>query len=239
MPTSPIPARPLFAEPTFGTRRNRTSLRAAALAIALVAAVAPVRALAARIEGVEFAERVDLGDTELALHGLALLRYRVIFKGYVAALYLEPAVSAEEVLSDVPRRLEIEYFWSIPATGFVRATFEGIEKNVDPATWRALQPRVERFSRLYADVGPGDRYQLTYLPGRGTELSLNGRPRGVIEGADFAAALFSIWLGQEPFDESLKEQLLEGTAAARQTRVAPACPQGESGAKGAECSPGT
>ncbi len=209
------------------------------LLLALVVAVTPVRVLAARIEGVEFAERVDLGDTELALHGLALLRYRVLFKGYVAALYLEPAVSAEQVLSDVPRRLEIEYFWSIPATGFVRATFEGIEKNVDLETWRALQPRIERFSRLYADVRPGDRYQLTYLPGRGTELALNGRPRGVVEGADFAAALFSIWLGQEPFDASLKQQLLEGTPAARQTRVEPACPREESGEKEAECSPRT
>jgi hypothetical protein len=61
---------------------------------------------------------------------------------------------------------------------------------------------------LYVDVQPGDRYSLTYIPGRGTELALNGEPRGVIEGAEFAAALFSIWIGREPIDKSFKNQIL-------------------------------
>jgi hypothetical protein len=55
---------------------------------------------------------------------------------------------------------------------------------------------------------PGDRYALTYLPGVGTELSLNGRPLGTIPGEDFAAALFSIWLGPHPLDDDLKRTLL-------------------------------
>ena len=61
---------------------------------------------------------------------------------------------------------------------------------------------------LYEDVEPGDRYALTYAPGVGTELALNGRRLGVLEGADFSAALFSIWIGDEPLDESLRDQLL-------------------------------
>ena len=57
-------------------------------------------------------------------------------------------------------------------------------------------------------VQPGDRYSLTYIPGVGTELALNGTPRGVIEGADFAAAIFSLWLGENPFDRQFKQALL-------------------------------
>jgi hypothetical protein len=49
---------------------------------------------------------------------------------------------------------------------------------------------------------------LTYIPGRGTELALNGEPKGIIEGADFATALFSIWIGQKPIDESFKRQIM-------------------------------
>jgi hypothetical protein len=49
---------------------------------------------------------------------------------------------------------------------------------------------------------------LTYIPGRGTELALNGEPKGIIEGADFATALFSIWIGQKPIDESFKQQIM-------------------------------
>jgi hypothetical protein len=58
-------------------------------------------------------------------------------------------------------------------------------------------------------VQPGNRYSLTYIPGKGTELALNGVPQGVIEGADFAAAVFSMWLGPKPISESLKKDLLD------------------------------
>jgi hypothetical protein len=58
-------------------------------------------------------------------------------------------------------------------------------------------------------VKPGDRSALTYVPGHGTELSINGRSKGWVEGADFAAAYFQIWLGREPLSDSFKEQLLQ------------------------------
>jgi hypothetical protein len=160
------------------------------------------------VEGVRFQDRLTVGETTLTLRGTALLRYRVVFRAYVAALYLPSDTPASRVLADVPRRLEIEYFWAIPADGFVEATLEGIRKNVDVRTWKQLRPEIDRFNQLYADVEPGDRYELTYLPGHGTELALNGFVRGRIEGAEFASALFSIWLGQQPFDASLKNQLL-------------------------------
>lgn len=168
-------------------------------------------ASASRIEGVDFADRISVGEVDLELQGLALLRYKVFFKAYVAALYLAPDVETERVLADVPRRLEIEYFWEIPRHLFAEATRDGIARNVDRATFDAIAPRIERFNSFYADVRPGDRYQLTYRPGVGTELALNGESRGLVEGADFAAALFSIWLGDDPFSESMKQQLLAGS----------------------------
>jgi hypothetical protein len=168
-------------------------------------------AVAAEIEGVQFAERVNVGDAELELRGTGLLRYRVIFKGYVAAFYLGKAsgeTTASDVLGDVPRRLEIEYFWPIPAEKFAEVTDYGISRNIDPATLESLRERIEEFSALYEDIEPGDRYVLTYVPGIGTELARNGRTLGVVEGADFSASLFAIWLGDQPLDDSLREQLL-------------------------------
>jgi hypothetical protein len=83
-----------------------------------------------------------------------------------------------------------------------------MEKNVDKATIERLRPQIDYHNSLYEDVEPGDRYALTYIPGRGTELALNGEPKGIIEGADFATALFSIWIGQKPIDESFKQQIM-------------------------------
>jgi len=168
-------------------------------------------AAAASIEDVEFADRVSAGDQTLVLSGLGLLRYRVIFRGYVAALYLPEGTLPAQALLDVPKRLEIEYFWSIGGQAIREAGEEILARNVSPERFSALGPRLARIGRLYQDVEPGDRYSLTYLPGRGTELAKNGEPLGVIEGADFAAAYFAIWLGDASIDEPLRRQLLSGS----------------------------
>lgn len=160
------------------------------------------------VEGVRFDRNSPAGDTSLELLNAVLLRYRVVFKAYVAGLYLAPGVSPERALEDVPRRLEIEYFWAIKGDDFRKVTFRGIERNVEPEVYAALMPSIERLNSFYRDVEPGDRYAITYLPGVGTELSLNGETLGVVEGADFAAALFSIWLGEDPLDRKLKDRLL-------------------------------
>ena len=64
---------------------------------------------------------------------------------------------------------------------------------------------------MYRDVEPGDRYRLTYEPGRGTTLSHNGQRLGTIEGADFAADYFGLWLGADPLSESFRDELLSGS----------------------------
>jgi hypothetical protein len=148
----------------------------------------------------------------LRLHGAGLLRYRVFIKGYVAALYLADSFDEEAtsttVLGDAPRRLEIEYFWAIPADKFAEITVEGISRNTDRETFESLRDRIDQLNAMYEDVEPGDRYALTYLPGVGTELARNGRRLGVVEGADFSSALFAIWLGDRALDDSLRKQLL-------------------------------
>jgi hypothetical protein len=165
-------------------------------------------ALGAEIEGVVFPDRYRWSGAQLRLNGTGLLRYRVFIKGYVAALYLGDQVAPERALDDVPRRLDIEYFWSIPADAFTEITLEGMAQNLSADAFERLSGRIERLNALYEDVDPGDRYSLTYVPGVGTELALNGVPKGVIEGADFSVALFGIWIGEQALDESLREQLL-------------------------------
>ncbi|MCS6924284.1 MAG: DUF2878 family protein [Candidatus Binatia bacterium] len=170
--------------------------------------LAPFPSWAAEIEGVHFPERYEIHGTPLLLHGVGLLRYRLVFKGYVAALYLGVGVHPSQVLADVPKRLELAYFWPIAGPDFGKAADALLPYNVSPETLAHLQPRIARLHALYEDVKPGDRYSLTYIPGIGTELALNGQIKGTIEGADFAAAYFAIWLGPQPLSASLKAQLL-------------------------------
>ena len=81
-------------------------------------------------------------------------------------------------------------------------------QNTDAETLKKLQPRILKHNTFYTDVNPGDRYSLTYIPGKGTELAKNGTPVGIIEGADFASVIYAIWLGQKPINRSFKRQLL-------------------------------
>jgi hypothetical protein len=175
---------------------------------ALYVALQTVNLQAAEIEGVLFDDSYSRGNITLTLRGTGLLKYLFLVEVYVAALYLEEKVSSRRALEDVPKRLEIQYFHEIKAEDFVASTGKLIEANQSPETVAALQPKIERLNGLYDDVRPGDRYALTYLPGTGTELSLNGQAKGTIRGADFSAALFSMWLGPKPIDSGLKRQLL-------------------------------
>jgi hypothetical protein len=182
------------------------------IAMGVAASCFSVHVSAAEIEGVRFVDNLSVDNVQLQLHGTGLLRYRVLIKAYVAALYLAESFGGEAtpttVLADTPRRLEIEYFWMIPANEFAKATVEGISQSTDPETFARLRDRIDRLNKMYENIEPGDRYALTYLPGAGTELAHNGRRLGMIEGADFSSALFAIWLGERALDDSLRSQLL-------------------------------
>lgn len=184
------------------------SLSFSLLLVALVI-MQPGSVRAMTVQGVTFAESVREGKTVLRLHNSALLRYLKVIKAYVAAVYLPEGVAPDQVLEDVPKRLEISYLVSIKGRDFGRGAEPVLVRNQTPEELARLRSRIDRLNAMYRDVKPGDRYALTYLPGRGTELTLNGVPLTVIEGADFAEAYFGIWLGREPIDARLKRDLLK------------------------------
>ncbi len=167
-----------------------------------------VQASAAEIEGIRFDDQYRTANLVLPLRGLGTLKYMVVIKVYVAAFYLGDGVPSEEVLSDTPKRLVIHYFRGIEAKDFARSTDALIMKNVGSEVFERLRPRISRLNALYEDVHRGDRYSLTYIPGTGTELGLNGISKGVIMGNDLAQAVFSMWFGASPLDISLKNALL-------------------------------
>ncbi|MDR4474805.1 MAG: chalcone isomerase family protein [Nitrospira sp.] len=168
----------------------------------------PIPGAAALVEGVSFSDSISVGSVTLPLRGVGLAKFLRTISVYVAALYLPSGTEPDRVLEDVPKRLELSYFRSIRAGDFGRAAEKVLADNVSPERLAIMAPRIAQLHRLYEDVKPGDRYGLTYTPGVGTELSLNGVVKGTVEGADFAAAYFAIWLGPNPMNEALKLRLL-------------------------------
>lgn len=158
-------------------------------------------------EEVKFSNIISHRGVELKLRGSGVLRY-LFFDVYAGALYLPDNVSPEQALEDIPKRLEVEYLRPIAGEDFGEATIRGIRQNVDKVAFERLRPKIDYHNSLYRSVKAGDRYALSYVPGFGTDLTLNGVFQGKIEGADFASALFAIWLGPNPVDETFKQYLL-------------------------------
>ncbi|MCX8073389.1 MAG: DUF2878 family protein [Candidatus Binatia bacterium] len=188
--------------------RGRMAFRRAAALVGILSVCTPSFARERTVGGVAFPEEVTVHGVRLTLLGAGVLRYRVIFNGYAAALYVAPGVAPGEVLGDVPKRLEIHYFWSIPAESFAKAADEFLQKNLPEDQLKAVRGRADELHKAYEAVRPGDRYALTYIPGIGTELTLNNVLKARIPGADFASAYFTIWLGNDPISLDLRKALL-------------------------------
>lgn len=170
--------------------------------------VQPMKAAALTVEGVTFQESVSIDNKQIPIRGAALLRWLSLFKVYVAALYLPENGAPDDVLTDIPKRLEISYLVSIPGPDFGKGAEAILERNNSPEALARLRGRIDQLNAVYRDVKPGDRYALTYVPGQGTELSYNGQPLITIQGADFAAAYFGIWLGKDPIDLKMRSRLM-------------------------------
>ena len=89
---------------------------------------------------------------------------------------------------------------------------ESITEDFDRATdhnMGPLQTRIDKAMDLFNEpIIKKDVIQFAYEKGVGTHFIKNGKELGVIEGQDFKFALFKIWLGDEPVNEKLKDELL-------------------------------
>lgn len=156
-----------------------------------------------------FEPRFSLDGRDLELTGTGIIRYLGLIKVSEVALYMPSEIAPAQVLQpDTPRRLEVRYFHDLEKKDFVESTRVWIRKNVSASEYEALKPKIEQLNALYEDVKEGDRYGLTYVPGVGTTLDLNGQEKGTVAGGDFARALFAIWLGREPVEDGLPDELL-------------------------------
>lgn len=160
------------------------------------------------VDGTGFTNTFETGNTRLHLKGAALLKYLVFIDAYAGALYLPKGSDGSQALDDIIKHLELEYRVAISADDFAKATLKKIKGSVSSEVFKQLLPKIEALNSLYRNVKPGDRYALAYIPGAGTQLIYNTIPLGTVEGAQFARAVFGIWIGDNPIDKEFRNKLL-------------------------------
>jgi hypothetical protein len=187
---------------------SKFALAALFSALTLMAAFS---AQAVEIKGVKVDETAQVGGNALVLNG-AGVRTKMVFKVYVAALYLTQKTSdATAVISDTGnKRVAMHFLRELSAEKLLHALDEGFEANNSAAEMTAIEPQMKAFRAMMTSakmVKENDVILLDYTTA-GTQVSLNGKALGAMEGAAFNQALLRVWLGKEPVDASLKKAML-------------------------------
>jgi chalcone isomerase-like protein len=180
-------------------------LRTLAVAAVLLAAFA---APAKEVKGVQVPDTVTAGGKTLQLNGAGVRKF-IILGVYVGALYLEePSHDPSAILGkDAVRSVELHMLMDLGKDRIFGAIREGFEKNSKDKL-PALKDRLdELLAQMPEKVTKGQVLRLTYVPGKGTTVTGEGKET-MIEGKDFADALFSVWLGAHPVDDGLKKGML-------------------------------
>lgn len=141
------------------------------------------------------------------LSGTSLLRYKHIFKLYTGALYLDAGESGD--LQDRAKRFEVVYLRNLNGLDLVDAGAENLVNKFGRNKISEFEAEFNRMNtwwdRQFMD---GDRAAISFIPGKGTSLEINGELQGWVGGDDFARLYFSIWLGPDEVCENFKADLL-------------------------------
>lgn len=183
----------------------------ASLVAVIALAVGP--ASARKMAGVTMADQITVDGKTLVLNGMGKREATMLgVDVYVAGLYLVRRSSdpAAIVNADEPRRIHMVFVRDVDRDDITEAWTEGFEKNVNEQYLAGLRDRIKTFNSWMTKMRKRGTMTFTYLPGTGTIVEINGQRKGVIEGKDFGAALFTIWLGPKPPNAALKKGLLGG-----------------------------
>jgi hypothetical protein len=183
--------------------------------LAALLAALPALARAARADvaephtGVTFPEKI--GETSLLGTGL---RTKTILKVKVYAIGLYVADAAlptlkdkagadlyrELVWGDFPKEVHLRLVRDVSASQMQEAIRDALEK--------ADKEKTDRFVSYFTDIKNGEEYVLRWTPGGTLETLAKGAPRPPIVDKTFAAAVFAIWLGDEPVQDDIKRDLV-------------------------------
>ena len=135
------------------------------------------------------------------------------FHVYDADLYIGGALDTHQPTAQ-PFVLELRYARRLSGAAIADASRDEIARlqygsDALRAAWHA------EMTRLFPDIGVGQRLAAVNRPGRGARFYFDGRFIGAIDDPEFARAFFAIWLDERTQAPKLREALLRAARAPR------------------------
>jgi hypothetical protein len=160
--------------------------------------------------GVKFPSKI--GETTLLGVGLRTKTFLKV-KVYAVGLYVAdaalagplkdktgPALYQELVWGDFPKEIHLRLVRDVSASQMQEAIRDALEK--------ADKARTDQFVAYFGDIKTGEEYVLRWAAGGTLETLAKGTPKPQIADKNFAAAVFGIWLGDEPVQDDIKRDLI-------------------------------
>lgn len=170
---------------------------------------------AKEIAGITIAPQFSTQNITLTLQG-AGVRDKFFMDLYVASLFTnKPYTSAAELIqADEPMSISLHIISSlITSEKMEEATREGFA-NATQGNTTNITKEIETFIAVFKKpIAVNDVYDLVYIPSLGVQIYKNKTLHVSILGLPFKQALFGIWLGEKPAQESLKKALLANSQA--------------------------
>ena len=162
-----------------------------------------------QIEDIDFTINQDINGTKTILNSGGLREKYGFMDLYVGGLYLNSKSSDANqiIMSDEDMGIRIVIVSGlVTRERFIEALEEGFENTT---TGKSSPSDIEKFKKFLSDeFVEGDEIILNYHKGEAVHLLKNNKERGTFDGLGFKQALFGIWLGGNPADDSLKEEML-------------------------------
>lgn len=165
------------------------------------------------VAGVKLDDTVQVGGQTLKLNG-AGVRYKVVFKVYVAALYLPELKSTTPEVLALPgaKRVTLVMMRELSNDDLGQRFLDGLRNNLDTSERTRLVGAMVTFGKMFSTVPKlkkGDVLTFDWVPGTGVVCQLNGEKIGDhITDPNFYNGVLKIWLGNQPADETLKHKML-------------------------------
>jgi len=158
----------------------------------------PMVSSAASLAGVNLEDKVSVNGQNLVLNGLGL-RKKFFIKVYVGGLYLTAKSSnpATILATDAPRRMVMSFLYSVSKDQMCEAWEEVLEANTPHAS-AEVKNAFKTLCSWMEPIPKGNRLVLTYVPGSGTTVEVNGKLKGTLPGKATADAIVSTWIGPKP-----------------------------------------
>lgn len=141
------------------------------------------------------------------------LKVMGLFNVGTASLHMANCAEAERILEPVPKQFSLKLDRDMAGEDLIESANELLVENLDDVdSPEELPEELSCLANAYVDASDGERFDVVYEPEERLALYRDGELLTECPDQGRGHEYFTIWFGEEPFNERMKKRLLERAA---------------------------